>query len=60
VFLPYLESGVQRAAETEEESSLTDQRRKLFTAMTRAREQLVMTYQGELPEPLSVLREFVQ
>jgi hypothetical protein len=60
MFLPYLEAGIQRAAETEDGDSLTDQCRKLFTAITRACEQLVMTYHSELPEPLGVLHKHIR
>lgn len=39
---------------------ITTQRRKLFTAMTRACETLILSYHGELPVYLEVLKSYTQ
>ncbi len=52
VFVPHLHDAFPHS---DDPDSVTVARRKLFTAMTRARYRLVMTYQGTLPKPLEPL-----
>ncbi|MBZ0307735.1 MAG: UvrD-helicase domain-containing protein, partial [Anaerolineae bacterium] len=56
VFVPSLHSAFDNAA-NEEESSII--RRKIFTAMTRARHTLMLTYQNEFPTRLEPLLKYV-
>ncbi|MBO9309435.1 MAG: UvrD-helicase domain-containing protein [Chloroflexi bacterium] len=51
VIVPHL----QTAFEGVDEAALSKAKRLLFTAMTRAREQLYLTFSGELPAPLTAL-----
>ncbi|MCS6872042.1 MAG: UvrD-helicase domain-containing protein [Anaerolineae bacterium] len=46
---------VQTLFEDTDEAELSKSRRLLFTAMTRAREQLYLSFSGDLPEPLRAL-----
>lgn len=52
VFVPHLHDAFPHP---DDPDAVTVGRRKLFTAMTRARYRLVMTYQGTLPKPLEPL-----
>jgi superfamily I DNA/RNA helicase len=52
VFVPNLDDAFPHADDTD---AVTVARRKLFTAMTRARYRLVMSYHGTLPKPLEPL-----
>ena len=52
VFVPHLHDAFPH---TDDPDAVTVGRRKLFTAMTRARYRLVMSYQGTLPKPLEPL-----
>lgn len=52
VFIPHLHDAFPHA---DDPDAVTVVRRKLFTAMTRARYRLVMSYQGQLPAPLAPL-----
>ncbi len=54
VFVPHLHDAFPHADDAD---AVTVARRKLFTAMTRARYRLVMSYQGTLPKPLEPLLE---
>jgi|GEM_PF-386151 hypothetical protein len=54
VFLPQLETCFDDGADAEQIAAM---RRKIFTAMTRARRRLFMTYHGRLPTPLNPLLE---
>ena len=49
VFVPHLHDIF---TDVDDPDAVTVARRKLFTAMTRARYRLVMSYQGALPKPL--------
>ncbi len=51
VLVPHLHTLFENADEAE----LSKAKRLLFTAMTRAREQLYLTFAGEMPKPLDVL-----
>lgn len=52
VFIPHLHDAFPHS---DDPDAVTVARRKLFTAMTRARYRLVMSYQGTLPKPLEPL-----
>ncbi|MBA3869849.1 MAG: UvrD-helicase domain-containing protein, partial [Anaerolineae bacterium] len=52
VFIPHLHDAFPHVDDAD---AVTVGRRKLFTAMTRARYRLVMSYQGTLPKPLEPL-----
>lgn len=52
VFIPHLQKTFQK----EEDEYITAERRILYMAMSRAREQLYMTYFGKLPRPFDDLR----
>ncbi len=52
VFVPHLHDAFPHI---DDPDAVTVGRRKLFTAMTRARYRLVMSYQGALPKPLEPL-----
>ncbi len=52
VFVPHLHDIF---TDVDDPDAVTVARRKLFTAMTRARYRLVMSYQGALPKPLEPL-----
>lgn len=52
VFVPHLHDAFPHS---DDPDAVTVARRKLFTAMTRARYRLVMSYQGTLPKPLEPL-----
>ncbi len=54
VFLPHLQDIFRLP---DDPDAVTATRRKLFTAMTRARYRLMMSYQGTLPKPLEPLLE---
>jgi thymidine kinase len=54
VFVPHLHDAFPHPDDAE---AVTAARRKLFTAMTRARYRLFLTYQGVLPKPLEPLTE---
>ncbi|MBL8152799.1 MAG: UvrD-helicase domain-containing protein [Anaerolineae bacterium] len=56
VFLPHLQEVFPRPDDAE---AVTQGRRKLFTAMTRARYRLMLSYQGALPKPLEPLLEWM-
>ena len=60
VFLPHLQDLFREGDEDVDPFYRTEQRRKLFTAMTRAQQTVVMTYSGPQPEPLAVLEPFVE
>jgi hypothetical protein len=52
VFLPHLHDAFPQP---DDPDAVTNIRRKVFTAMTRARWRLVLSYQGTLPNPLQPL-----
>ncbi len=54
VFVPFLH---RLFSSDDEPDTLQEQLRKVFTSMTRARDQLTMTYQGDLPRALEPLVE---
>jgi superfamily I DNA/RNA helicase len=56
VFIPRLQDAFPTPADAD---SVTAMRRKIFTAMTRARYRLIMSYYGMLPKPLEPLLENV-
>lgn len=53
VFIPHLHTAFPHP---EDPDAVTNARRKLFTAMTRARYRLILSHQGQLPAPLEPLR----
>ncbi len=55
VFIPHLHDSFPRPDDAE---AVTAARRKLFTAMTRARYRLTLSYQGTLPAPLTPLLDY--
>lgn len=57
VFVPHLHSAFMP---TDDAEIISAKRRKFFTAMTRARYQLTLTYQQILPEALTPILEHVQ
>jgi superfamily I DNA/RNA helicase len=57
VFVPHLHDVFQRA---DADDAVSTVRRRIFTAMTRARETLVLSYQGTLPHALQPLLPYVQ
>jgi hypothetical protein len=57
VFVPHLQDVFQRA---DAEDGISTVRRKIFTAMTRAKELLVISYQNTLPDALQPLLECTQ
>jgi hypothetical protein len=56
VFIPHLQDSFPSANDPD---AVTGMRRKIFTAMTRARYRLTMSYHGMLPAPLEPLLENV-
>ncbi len=56
VFMPHLHDSFPQPDDAD---AVTSIRRKVFTAMTRARWRLVMSYEGTLPKPLEALVENV-
>ncbi len=54
VFLPHLHDSFPHPNDAD---AVTTMRRKVFTAMTRARYRLLLSYQGALPRPLEALLE---
>ncbi len=54
VFVPHLHDVFQRV---DAEDGISTMRRRIFTAMTRARQMLALSYQNTLPEPLQPLLE---
>jgi hypothetical protein len=57
VFVPHLHDVFQRA---DAEDGVSTVRRKIFTAMMRAREVLVLSYQNALPDALQPLLDYMQ
>jgi superfamily I DNA/RNA helicase len=57
VFVPHLHDAFQKADADDDVSTV---RRRIFTAMMRAREKLVLSYHKTLPEALQPLLEHVQ
>jgi superfamily I DNA/RNA helicase len=57
VFVPHLHDVFQRA---DADDAVSTVRRRIFTAITRARETLVLSYQGTLPPALQPLLLYVQ
>lgn len=56
VFVPSLHSAF---INDNTDESISKTRRKIFTAMTRARHTLVLSYQNELPKPLEPILKYV-
>ncbi len=56
VFIPHLEDAFEPDADAERIAAM---RRKLFTAMTRARSRLYLSYSGTLPDALAPLLDYV-
>lgn len=48
-----------RFAHADDPDAIAEARRKVFTAMTRTRQHLVLTYTGELPQPLMPIEKYV-
>lgn len=59
VFLPHLNTAFDPLKESYDEVFVSNQRRRIFTAMTRARDTLMMTYHDALPEELMPIEPFV-
>lgn len=60
VLLPYLHTSFNNPDKTIDDTFISDIRRRIFTAMTRARENLIMSYQENLPPALSPIEPYVQ
>jgi hypothetical protein len=59
VFLPHLNTAFDPLQQPYDEVFVSNQRRRIFTAMTRARDTLVMTYHDALPEALKPIEPYV-
>lgn len=59
VLLPHLHTAFD-APGTKDDVFVGEMRRRIFTAMTRARETLVLSYQGNLPAELAPLEPHIQ
>ena len=59
VFVPHLNSIFEAPEDEYDEVFLSKQRRKLFTAMTRARDTLILSYHSEFPDLLRPLEPYV-
>jgi hypothetical protein len=60
VLIPHLNTILDHPDATRDEAFINEVRRKTFTAMTRARETLVMSYHGKFPAELAALEAHVQ
>lgn len=56
VFVPYLHTAFDQVRQMSDESVMVETRKHIFTAMTRARETLIMSYQNTLPGELAALQ----
>lgn len=59
VFLPHLHNVFERSRNPGDSETATDTRRRVYTAMTRARAHLIMSYHSDIPEELSPLEPHV-
>lgn len=59
VFIPHLQTVFDHTDATRDEAFINDIRRKVFTAMTRARETLILSYQGRFPAELAAIEPYV-
>jgi len=60
VILPFIDTLFDERVTNADENFITEQRRKLFTAMTRACDYLVLTHCGDLPKYIEGLKAYVQ
>lgn len=60
VILPGLHTAFDTDSNVDRRSFVSSVRRRIFVGMTRARQNLALTYQGELPIELSCLRGFTE
>ncbi|MDX1991156.1 MAG: UvrD-helicase domain-containing protein [bacterium] len=60
VFVPHLHTLVETHATISGDEEIAATRRRIFTAMTRAREYLNLSYQNQLPQILEPLLPFVE
>lgn len=58
VVLPHLHSAFQTPSSVDQPTFISNIRRRVFVGMTRARQNLLLSYQGDLPVELSPLRGF--
>ncbi len=58
VFVPYLHTAFDHIKQPSDESALAETRKRIFTAMTRARERLILSYQNALPGEMAVLQDY--
>jgi hypothetical protein len=60
VFIPYLNTSFDQHDTPKDETFISETRRRIFTAMTRARETLVLSYHGALPQEMKLILPYVQ
>src|SRR5581483_11010648 len=60
VLIPHLHTLCDGAGRVLDEGTISEIRRRAFTAMTRAREILIMSYQSQFPAELSAIEPHMQ
>jgi thymidine kinase len=60
VIVPHLNTAFDQHDTPKDETFVSEMRRRIFTAMTRARENLILSYHGALPSELKLLEPHVQ
>jgi hypothetical protein len=60
VLIPHLNTAFDQHDTPKDEAFISETRRRIFTAMTRARDTLVMSYHGRLPQELKLIQPYVQ
>lgn len=60
VFVPHLNNIFNQTSGEIDDAFISETRRRIFTAMTRARKTLILSYNGGLPNELAPIEPFVQ
>lgn len=60
VLIPHLNTAFDQSDTTKDDGFISETRRRIFTAMTRARETLVLSYHGSLPQELKLIEPYVE
>jgi hypothetical protein len=60
VFVPHLNTAFDQYDTPKDDTFVSETRRRIYTAMTRARDTLVLSYHGTLPQELKLIQPYVQ
>ncbi|MCC7446143.1 MAG: DEAD/DEAH box helicase [Anaerolineae bacterium] len=60
VLIPHLHTVVDQGSLPPDEPTISEIRRRVFTAMTRARHTLILSYEGQFPEALAPIEPYVE